>query len=360
VPDGSSVDISRVIRFDYTDDTYLTMAHEAYQKWSQMPKYKDIFRTAPILAAMNNKSPRPWVEGVTAALSKHELPFTKLPHADAAHQAFPVLSGALASPGFSGYYNAQAGWADAQKAIAQLRDDCIEVGVSFTSGRAGSAVKFERASDGQIKAVHTAAGSKIEGEHFVLAAGAWSAGLAPMYNSTLSTAQVIAYLPLTEAEMKKYASLPIYANFSTGWFNFPPHEDTRMLKFAVHGWGYTRRPGPKEPNVDKSNISLPPPRVAKARPNFAPPDGEDRLRQGLREILPELADRQFDRMSVCWYTDTPRWVHVDVITEHTRAVTDSWVAVTLSWTTIRTTETCLWQLVAADSKYSACKHCPTY
>jgi sarcosine oxidase/L-pipecolate oxidase len=167
-------------------------------------------------------------------------------------------------------------------------------------------MKFERSSSGEIKAVHTATGSKIEGEHFVLAAGAWSSGLASMYNSTLSTAQVIAYLPLTEAEMEKYASLPIYANFSTGWFNFPPHEDTRMLKFAVHGWGYTRKPGPREPNAGKSNISLPPLRAAKARPNFAPPDGENRLRQGLREILPELAERKFDRMAVCWYTDTPR------------------------------------------------------
>jgi sarcosine oxidase/L-pipecolate oxidase len=308
VPDGSSVDISRVIRFDYTDDTYLKLAHEAHQKWSQMPKYKDIFHSAPILAAMNNKSPRPWVEGVTTALTKHSLQFTRLPDADAARRAFPCLSGKLASPGFSGYYNTEAGWADAQKAIAQLRDDCIEVGVSFLSGRAGTAIRFERSTSGEIKAVHTAAGSKVEGERFVLAAGAWSPGIASMYNSTLSTAQVIAYLPLSEAEMQKLKDLPIYANFSTGWFNFPPHEDTRMLKFAVHGWGYTRKPGPKEPNADKSNISLPPLRAAKARPDFAPPDGEDRLRQGLREILPELADRRFDRMSVCWYTDTPRLV----------------------------------------------------
>lgn len=305
MPDGSSVDISRVIRFDYTDDTYLTLAREAHEKWSQLPKYKDIFRSAPILAAMNNKSPRPWVEGVATALNKHGLPFTRLPNADSARQAFPCLSGELASPGFSGYYNEQAGWADAQKAIAQLRDECIEAGVSFISGRAGTAIKFDTKPTGEIQAVRTAAGTIVDGDRFVLAAGAWSPGLAPMYNSTLSTAQVIGYLPLTEAEMQRYNDLPIYANFSTGWFNFPPHEDTRMLKFAVHGWGYTRRPTKREPNADKNNISLPPLRAAMARPNFAPPDGEDRLRQGLREILPELADRQFDRLSVCWYTDTP-------------------------------------------------------
>lgn len=283
----------------------MSIAREAHQQWSQSPKYKDIFRPAPILAAMNSKTPRSWIEGVTSALSKFGLPYRRLPDADSARRAYPTLSGELASPGFSGYYNTQAGWADAAKAIALLRDDCIEAGVSFVSGRAGTAIKFDTTSSGEIKAVRTAAGTLIEGERFVLAAGAWSPGLAKMYNSTLSTAQVIGYVPLTEDEVQKYKDLPIYANFSTGWFNFPPHEETRMLKFAVHGWGYTRQPSRREPNADKANISLPPLRAAKARPNFAPPDGEQRLRAGLREILPELADRDFDRLSVCWYTDTP-------------------------------------------------------
>lgn len=305
MPDGSSVDISRVIRFDYTDDVYLTIAREAHRRWSQLPKYQEIFRPATILAAMNNRVPRSWIENVTAALGKHDMPFVRLADADAARRAFPTLSGELAAPGFTGYYNAQAGWADAAKAIAQLRDECIEAGVSFISGRAGTAVEFQTGSSGEIKAVHTAAGTAVEADRFVLATGAWTPGLTSMYNSTLSTAQVIGYLPLTEAEVQKYKELPIYANFSTGWFNFPPHEETRLLKFAVHGWGYTRKPGPEEPNADKTNISLPPLRAARARPDFAPPDGEQRLRQGLREILPELADRPFERLSVCWYTDTP-------------------------------------------------------
>lgn len=254
---------------------------------------------------MNSNKPRSWIEGVTSALTKFGLPYTVLPDADATRRTYPTLSGELASPGFSGYTNKQAGWADAAKAIAQLRDDCIEAGVSFISGRAGTAIKFDTLPSGEIKAIRTAAGTNVEGERFVLAAGAWSPGLTSMYNSTLSTAQVIGYVALTEDEVQKYKELPIYANFSTGWFNFPPHEETRMLKFAVHGWGYTRQPAKREPNADKSNISLPPLRAAKARPNFAPPDGEQRLRAGLREILPELADREFDRLSVCWYTDTP-------------------------------------------------------
>lgn len=126
-----------------------------------------------------------------------------------------------------------------------------------------------------------------------------------MYNSTLSTAQVLGYIRLTSAEMEKYKNLPIYSNFSTGWFNFPPHEDTQTLKMAIHGWGYTRAPTAEDLVTNQANISTPPLIPPRERRNFVPADGEARLREGLREILPELGDRPFEKLAMCWYTDTP-------------------------------------------------------
>lgn len=106
--------------------------------------------------------------------------------------------------------------------------------------------------------------------------------------------------------MERLRQLPIYINFATGWFNFPPHPDTKMLKIAVHGWGYTRSPDDAEKaTMPHHDVSSPPLAAARARRNFAPEDGVARLRAGLREILPELADRPFDRLALCWYTDTP-------------------------------------------------------
>lgn len=156
----------------------------------------------------------------------------------------------------------------------------------------------------KIKAVRTFDGASVRGDHFILATGTWGSGLVPMYNSTLSTAQVLGYIRLTESEMKKYKELPIYANFSTGWFNFPPHEDTKMLKMAVHGWGYTLAPSKAERTIE-SNTSSPPLLPPRERVDFVPAEGEQCLRQGLREILPELGERPFDKVALCWYTDTP-------------------------------------------------------
>ncbi|CAG9984026.1 unnamed protein product [Clonostachys byssicola] len=306
VPDGSSVDISRVIRFDYADDVYLGMALDAYQKWSISPKYKDIFFPSPFILSANSIGSlgRSYINKCTASLTERGLPWKVLEDAKAAKELYPSLTGTLAEPNFVGYTNTQAGWVDSSKAISQLRDDCLELGVSFISGSAGTAVKFED-KDGQIWAVRTFAGTLIEGEHFILAAGAWASSIVPFYGSVLATAQVVGYMRLTDAELERYRELPISINFSTGWFNFPPHQESKLLKMAIHGWGYTRSPEPEEKATIKADVSMPPLKAPRERANFVPKDGENRLKEGLREILPELADRPFERTAVCWYTDTP-------------------------------------------------------
>lgn len=220
---------------------------------------------------------------------------------------FPTLTGALVGPDFYGYLNQQAGWVQADKAIKQLRDDCLELGVSFICGRRGYVVGFDTDSGGSIKSVRTIDHSVIDGELFILSVGSWISSLVPTYNSTLSTGQVFGYLRLTEAEKRKYQGLPIYVNLSTGWFNFPPHPETSLLKVAIHGSGYTRTISDEESQImeTKTTFSSPPLRIARERSNFVPPDGEIRLREGLRELLPELGDRPFDRAAICSYTDTP-------------------------------------------------------
>lgn len=300
------MDISRVIRFDYADEVYLKLAYEAYQKWSQSPKYEGIFEPAPILLVSDqNPVSRSYIQKTTGALDRAHLPWARLELADQVRRLYPTISGPLTGPEFMGYHNQQAGWADAQKAIAGLRDECVARGVSFVSGRAGTVIGFDRDASGTIRAARTLAGTEILADLFVLAAGAWAASLVPTYNSTLSTGQVLAYLRLTPEEMAKYQRLPICINFSTGWFNFPPHKDTSLLKMAVHGWGYERAPDQQEREILKSDVSTPPFAVSNGRKNYVPEDGERRLRAGLKELLPELADRPFERVAVCWYTDTP-------------------------------------------------------
>lgn len=283
----------------------MRVAHEAYQRWRNLPKYRDIFHPTRFLqvGTRSSSGDNTWADKTTAQLTKRGLPWKMLNDADAAKRVFPEITGAITEGEFVGYHHEQAGWADAAKAVSQLRDDCIEVGVSFICGPEGTVTGFEMVTRDTIWALRTAAGTLVQGDHFILAAGAWTTGLVDMYNSTLSTGQVVGFMRLTDAEMERYKDNPVCLNFSTGWFCFPPHRDGNYLKFAVHGRGYTRAPG--EDVSEMSPVSLPPTKPRRQRADFVPADGEQRLRDGLRMLFPELAGRPFDKVAMCWYTDTP-------------------------------------------------------
>jgi sarcosine oxidase/L-pipecolate oxidase len=67
--------------------------------------------------------------------------------------------------------------------------------VSFVCGKQGTVTAFQKdTTTRRIVAAQTGSGYDIQGDYFILSAGAWSTSLAPMYNSTISTAQVLAFI----------------------------------------------------------------------------------------------------------------------------------------------------------------------
>ncbi|EXJ93407.1 hypothetical protein A1O1_01799 [Capronia coronata CBS 617.96] len=289
VPAGSSVDISRVIRFDYGDLAYARLAKEAFDLWNT-PQYEGIFNRSPFVLVGEDENGRAFIDRCTTGLGRASLSWRRLETGDETKNLFPVLSGQLTQKDFHAYCNFTCGWADSQLAIATFRDRCLENGVSFISGSRGTVPGFQTdPQTGTITGAKTKSGDLVQGDVFVLATGAWTSGLVSMHDSILATGQVVAFIKLTETEVDRYGKLPIYMNFSTGWLSFPPHQNSGYMKIALHGWGYTH-------TADADHTR---------RANFAPADGLERVRQGLRSVLPELASREFDRAAVCWYTDTP-------------------------------------------------------
>ncbi|EAW13713.1 NAD(P)/FAD-dependent oxidoreductase [Aspergillus clavatus NRRL 1] len=304
VPDGSSNDISRVIRFDYGDPIYARIAKEAYDLW-KTPEYSEAFHQTPCLWVSQEGTPEQPVQSRAAEYSrKTRRVLTEMgqewhavPNVEEARKRFPALSGRLATLGFDGFYNTNAGWADAGLAVQRLAGRYVAAGVNFITGSSGHVVDFEYTPTGEITAVKTKNGNRIEGDKFVAATGAWTASLIPSWNSMVAAGQVVGYVRLTPEDIVALKDLPIYFNFSTGFFCFPVHPGTGYLKVAVHGFGYTF-PHPKA-------VSAPPDSAVSSRANFVPADGMQRLTAGLRGILPHLASRGFERVGLCWYNDTP-------------------------------------------------------
>lgn len=57
VPDGSSNDISRIIRFDYGDTIYAKIAKEAFDLW-KTPDYQEAFHRTPCLWVLSRWHPK--------------------------------------------------------------------------------------------------------------------------------------------------------------------------------------------------------------------------------------------------------------------------------------------------------------
>lgn len=321
VPDGSSNDISRVIRFDYGDEVYARMAKEAYDLWVT-PTYSEAFHQTPCLWVTQKASPGQPVQAMSEEYSRktREIltqmgePWHAVPTTQQAKREFPGYTGPLGSPGFDAFCNTSAGWADAGLATARLAARCVAAGVSFITGPDGNVTDLEKApEDGSIRAVRTSSGNRVQADTFIVASGAWTATLVPAWNTMVAAAQIVGYLRLTPEEMVRLKDLPIYFNLSTGCFLFPPHGGSGYLKLACHGYGYTHSSSSQNNNNDNSdnsdnndsNISAPPNAPPSSRANFIPEDGIKRLHAGMRDLFPDLETRGFERVGLCWYNDTP-------------------------------------------------------
>lgn len=304
VPDGSSNDISRVIRFDYGDEVYARMGKEAFDLWNT-PTYKEAFHQTPCLWVTQKETPGQPVQvgaeeysrKTREILTKMGEPWHSVPTTEAAKREFPSLTGQLGSPGFYAFCNTSAGWADAGLATQRLAARCVSAGVSFVTGPDGNATDLELRKDGTVQAIRTSSGNRITGDQFVMATGAWTGKLIPSWNTMIAAAQIVGYMKLTPEESLRLKDMPIYFNLSTGFFCFPPHDGTGYLKVACHSYGYTYSPDNKA-----SSPPNPPPSV---RANFVPEEARVRLHAGMRDLFPELEPRGFERLALCWYNDTP-------------------------------------------------------
>lgn len=306
VPDGSSVDISRVIRTDYADPIYARMATEAQALWQT--EYKEHYHQCGFVM-LSNTPKHPYIEECIRVLKNSQKPFTVLDSGNDAKDIYPALSGDLSRT--TGYMNAAGGWADAENAIRQLASKCVQKGVSFITGPRGTVRQLQR-SGNRITGVEVMSGPAITAKQIILATGAWTSRLIPTYDSVISTGQPVGFLQLTADEAERLRKLPVCINLSSGVFFFPPTPDTNILKVARHGYGYENPVDAKYPPAQKElpalqkTVSSPPHDTSASSISSIPADSEKALRAGLRQMLPDFADRAWTRTRLCWYTDTPR------------------------------------------------------
>lgn len=332
-PHGASVDTSRIIRADYSNPVYTSLASQAQECWRSDDTLSKHYHECG-LAVVGNKGKRGWEyveksrKNVAGGPSKGSIRHFVEKEPENNDESVQVLEDAEAirkvmytggDSGEAGYVNWRSGWADAGAAMTETRKKVTTVAHRqqrrlWKRGNAERLLFAESPTSStghprrRIKGVGLSDGSEIQAELVILALGAWSGALLDLRGRVEASGQVLAYVPLSSSEAQSLRKMPVLLNLGTGMFAIPPHPSSSTnphLKIARHAYGY------RNPTViTDSSTGLSPGAsrtVSLPSSHFSPipPEAEHECRAFLASLVPWLADRAFKTSRLCWYADTP-------------------------------------------------------
>jgi len=308
VPDGSSTDISRIIRSEYADPFYAKLAREAMDAangWNTA--YRAYYYPSGFV--MLTDQPSEYVAGAWANSAQAGGGFEVFEgheSEEALRKRYPDIQADLKGRGAA--HNPSGGWANAAGAIKYTAQRCEAAGVKIITGQEGIVTEIVRdGEDKHVTGVRTASGAVHSASRVVFATGAWTNGLLEGFEHAMGgSGQPVGFIQLTEREAESLGKSPVIIDMDTGVFVFPPTPDLHVLKVARHGFGYsTEVPALTSSDGRERIISAPKTFSDNAAAKYIPQDASDDLRAGLRRLVPEFADRPWAKTRLCWYTDTP-------------------------------------------------------
>ena len=190
-PLASSNDISRMIRMDYGNDTlYMDLADKAMQGWRDWNQRwgVELFHQAGILV----------VTGRAMAPGSFEYDSFAL-LSERGHKPQRLDSGRLAQrftqwnpeKYVDGYYNPQAGWAEAGNVVARLAEEAGACGVDL---RTGTEVACLLEDGSRVVGVATTDGGEQRADVVIVTTGVWTPTLLPPIgrrNGSYGTAHIL-------------------------------------------------------------------------------------------------------------------------------------------------------------------------
>lgn len=208
------------------------------------------------------------------------------------------------------YHNPVGGWTWAAKAVEKLYERITPLGGKIVANAELSELIVEGKS---VKGVRTTDGREFRADKTIVCTGSWTAahpalkGLMPEGLIT-ATGQCIAAIQLDDQELEKYRHIPVTFNYDgTGFYSFPPTH-TGLVKFAIHGAGYTSENGLPRTALDPQACSY----AEHNQVGWIPVEALHALRKQLSLVYPELAKSESKTTLVRANGRTDR-VHANVL-----------------------------------------------
>lgn len=197
--------------------------------------------------------------------------------------------------GWKGFFKSKgSGWVHARKALTAAFEESRRLGVTFITGSPEGQVERLLIEDGDVRGAKTADGTEHRADRTILSAGASAEMFLDFENQIRPTAWTLGHIQMTSEEAKLYRNLPVLFNINKGFF-MEPDEDLHQLKVCDEHPGYCNwvtKPGSKYP------VSVP---FAKHQ---IPLESERRMKEFLKDTMPQLADRPLVHARICWCADT--------------------------------------------------------
>ncbi|KAI1618834.1 putative fructosyl amino acid oxidasesarcosine oxidase [Exophiala viscosa] len=313
VEDGASVDTTRCIRADYADPVYTQLAEEAQKKIEEDPELVPFYFKQGMTFVCNGES-RPildfWKKGLENNKKSSNDRLVQMPTPESVYQRLHGQSAQLVPENILnekrqwnlGYCNLDDAFIDAKECTRVYYERCLKYpSISF---RCGVPVQRVCMSNGRTSGVLLEDGQTLSASQVLIAAGAWSNQLLYLEGLAVSNGIAVAWIKLTEDEIAKWKNMAITTNLDTGLNLFPPHNGE--MKVLLRSIGYQNTVSIPHPEDASKKIQTSLPRTLLTNPtDVIPPQVEARLRDNLRELMPSLANRPFDRTKICWVSKTP-------------------------------------------------------
>jgi glycine/D-amino acid oxidase-like deaminating enzyme len=285
-PLAASTDISKVVRIEYgADETYTQLAEEAREGWLAwnrerfaMPLYHE---TGAVFLTREPMQPGGYEFENFAMLTARGHAPERLSPADI-RRRFPAWNAARY---VDGYFNPRAGFVESGKVVAALAGLARAQGVDLRCEQPVGAI--ERLPTGRA-VVRLPNGDALSADMVVVAAGAWTPLLLPELAGVLRpVGQPVFHVRPAHPERFSPPHFVVFGADSsrTGWYGFPAHPDSGVVKIGNHGPGW-----PIDPV---------------SGPRIVPAHEVLRLRAFLGETFPELVEAPLVFTRCCLYCDTP-------------------------------------------------------
>ncbi|RDW77632.1 putative fructosyl amino acid oxidase [Coleophoma cylindrospora] len=287
-------DLNKVVRADYAEPLYSRLGSEAMACWKDDNGiFKKYFNPTGWLLGAANVS-LPFIDKSIENSKALGVNLEYMPH-DEIRKRWPRVSGKMS--GWKVLWNSAAGWVDARGALTAMAQAAIRNGVEYISGDAGYVTTLLFDNDKNCIGVQTADGKKYMADEIIIAAGASAGSLLDFHGQLVAKGHTVGHLQLTAAEAEYYKGLPLVDQLEQGMM-FPPTPDG-IVKFAAVEF-FTN----KGKHSSIPGLSLP--RYRSDHPQDTIPAAYERkIRNFVKELVPELANRPWVETRICWDADTP-------------------------------------------------------